>query len=135
MLCIQQIHHSSSNIFIKKNCLGIYFFNLRSVADEVHHQVFRLTSHPSVIIWSGNNENEGALRQNWYGTARNFSLYEDDYVKLYIDTIKAEVLRNAPNKIVNFITSSPTNGLSSDDQGYVAENPADPFFGDGTFSC
>lgn len=94
-----------------------------------------MTSHPSVIVWSGNNENEGALRQNWYGTAGNLSLYEDDYVKLYIDTIKAEVVRNSPNKIVNFITSSPTNGLFSDDEGYVAENPADPLFGDGTFCC
>ena len=29
-------------------------------------QVRRLKHHPSIIVWAGNNENEKALRDNWY---------------------------------------------------------------------
>jgi len=41
--------------------------------------------HPSIIVLSGNNENEKALVQDWYGTGANFSLYKDDYltVRMY----------------------------------------------------
>lgn len=106
----------------------------RSVTDEVFHQVRRLTHHPSVVLWSGNNENEGALRQNWYGTGWNVSLFEKDYVTLYIDTIHEELYWNIPYEKYFFITSSPTNGLLSVEQGYVAENPADQLYGDGIYS-
>jgi beta-galactosidase/beta-glucuronidase len=39
---------------------------LESVSLEVKQQVRRLQHHPSLIIWAGNNENEAALRGNWY---------------------------------------------------------------------
>jgi len=29
-------------------------------------QIRRLKRHPSVVIWSANNENEVALAENWY---------------------------------------------------------------------
>jgi beta-mannosidase len=49
-------------------------------------QVRRLQSHPSIVLWGGNNENEGGL--TWYPEAKaNMNLYVSDYVKLYIDTI------------------------------------------------
>ena len=37
---------------------------LETVSIEIEHQVKRLSSHVSIVLWSGNNENEGAL--NWY---------------------------------------------------------------------
>jgi hypothetical protein len=52
-------------------------FNLRrhtSVRAETVHQARRLASHPSVVIWGGNNENEVALE--WYAeTVANPTLY------------------------------------------------------------
>ena len=38
---------------------------LNMVADEVKQQVRRLQSHPSILVWAGNNENEAALKGNW----------------------------------------------------------------------
>lgn len=101
----------------------------RSVIQEVKHQVLRLQYHPSVILWAGNNENEGALRDNWYGTAYNFTLYKSDYVKLYVNTIKETLFKYDDSR--EFIVSSPTNGIESDEEGYVAKNPGSSFYGDG----
>ncbi|XP_057669222.1 beta-mannosidase-like isoform X1 [Diorhabda carinulata] len=102
---------------------------LKNVVEEVRHQVRRLYSHSSLAVFSGNNENEGALRQNWYNTAQNYSTYYEDYVKLYITTIKSEFLRITHNRGI-FITSSPTNGKKSDSENYVAENPGSSLYGD-----
>jgi beta-mannosidase len=53
---------------------------LENVAAEVTDQVLRLTHHPSIVLWSGNNENQDfALRM---GTA-----YTVDYSKLYDDVV------------------------------------------------
>ena len=41
---------------------------LKSVATEVKQQVRRLQYHSSIAIWAGNNENEAALRGNWYSS-------------------------------------------------------------------
>jgi beta-mannosidase len=50
-------------------------------------QVRRLQSHASIALWAGNNENEVALVGNWYNTDANFTLYKEDYIKLYANTI------------------------------------------------
>ena len=57
-------------------------------ADYIKFQVRRLQHHASIALWAGNNENELALVGNWYGTDNNYTNYVDDYLKLYIDTIK-----------------------------------------------
>lgn len=55
-------------------------------------QVQRLKSHPSIIIWSGNNENEAALATNWFNIpVSQKPLYLKDYVTLYVKNIKAFV--------------------------------------------
>lgn len=52
-------------------------------------QVHRLKSHPSIIIWSGNNENEAALATNWFDIpVSQRPLYLKDYVTLYVDNVK-----------------------------------------------
>lgn len=49
----------------------------------------RLKSHPSVIVWSGNNENEAALATDWFHIpASQRPRYLRDYVRLYVDAIK-----------------------------------------------
>lgn len=65
-----------------------------------------------------------------YGTNTNFSVYADDYVKLYVDTVKMAVLENDDTR--EYLTSSPTNGAKSDEENYIAENPYSAYYGDGT---
>lgn len=95
---------------------------------EVRNQVRRLQHHPSIAVWSGNNENEAALRQNWYKTEKNFTLYKNDYIKLYLNTIKKLVTEEDPLRI--FLMSSPTNGVESEAEGYIAKDPQNERYGD-----
>lgn len=87
---------------------------LDSVALEVEQQVIRLSSHPSIIIWGGNNENEVAL--DWFQKARERrDMYVVDYNKLFIDTV-LRILRKIDGDKGGlqraFVDSSPSNGAS-----------------------
>ncbi|XP_048589787.1 beta-mannosidase isoform X2 [Nematostella vectensis] len=98
------------------------------VKQEVIYQVERLSHHPSVFVWSGNNENEQAIAENWYKTNPKKSFFIAEYVKLYVDTIQSTL------KIMDtsrpYIVSSPSNGLETKREGWVAKNPKSPFWGD-----
>ncbi|KAJ8925684.1 hypothetical protein NQ315_009531 [Exocentrus adspersus] len=102
---------------------------LNNVLDEVRHQVKRLRSHTSIALFSGNNENEGALIDDWYKVRANFTIYKKDYVTLYIDTIKKEFTRLTNSRGI-FVSSSPSNGKETEEEGYVADKPSSTFYGD-----
>uniref|UniRef100_A0A8D1Y6F7 Beta-mannosidase n=1 Tax=Sus scrofa TaxID=9823 RepID=A0A8D1Y6F7_PIG len=56
-------------------------------------KIRRLKSHPSIITWSGNNENEAALMMNWYNVQpSDLPTYINDYVTLYVKNIRKIVL-------------------------------------------
>lgn len=100
-----------------------------SVREEVTQQVRRLKSHPSIITWSGNNENEAALMMGWYDTQPNYShIYISDYVTLYVKNIRTIVLEGDQTR--PFITSSPTNGAKTTAEGWLSPNPYDLNYGD-----
>uniref|UniRef100_A0A669F7X4 Beta-mannosidase n=1 Tax=Oreochromis niloticus TaxID=8128 RepID=A0A669F7X4_ORENI len=102
---------------------------IQTVREEVVQQVQRLKSHPSIIIWSGNNENEAALATDWFDIpASQRPKYIRDYVMLYVDNIKKVVQEEDQSR--PFLVSSPTNGAESEQEGWVAENPYDPHYGD-----
>ncbi|XP_047711537.1 beta-mannosidase isoform X5 [Prionailurus viverrinus] len=102
---------------------------LDSVRAEVAHQIRRLKSHPSIIIWGGNNENEAALMMNWFNIhTSELHTYINDYVVLYVKNIRQIVL--ARDKTRPFIISSPTNGAESIEEGWLSANPYDKNFGD-----
>lgn len=102
---------------------------LRSVDTEVRQQYRRLGRHPSVVIWAANNENEAALRGNWYQTeGALFEQYHRDYVKLYVDTVRAAV--RAEGVTTPVAVSSPSNGAQSEKDDFLAENPYSPLYGD-----
>uniref|UniRef100_A0A669QB31 Beta-mannosidase n=1 Tax=Phasianus colchicus TaxID=9054 RepID=A0A669QB31_PHACC len=105
---------------------------LESVRAEVSHQVRRLKSHPSVVLWSGNNENEAAIASNWFSIPHaDREVYIKDYVMLYVKNIREIVL--AEDKSRPFVVSSPTNGLESIKEGWLSENPYDTHYGDTHF--
>eukprot|EP01060_Flectonema_neradi_P040735 TRINITY_DN9397_c0_g1_i1.p1 TRINITY_DN9397_c0_g1~~TRINITY_DN9397_c0_g1_i1.p1 ORF type:complete len:878 (+),score=162.46 TRINITY_DN9397_c0_g1_i1:393-2636(+) len=90
---------------------------LASVKEEITYQTQRLSNHPSIIVWSANNENEVALIQNWYGyTSPQFNpIYAQMYKQLYWDTIVDTVSEKYPT--IPVLASSPSTGYkeSADD--------------------
>ncbi|XP_041367910.1 beta-mannosidase-like [Gigantopelta aegis] len=101
---------------------------LESVKQELKYQVQRLKHRPSIIVWAGSNENEKALRLNWFNTSVNYTRYYDDYVKLYIDTVRPIVLSEDSTR--EFLSSSPSDGMETERQGWVAKDPGDELYGD-----
>ncbi|KAM9432401.1 beta-mannosidase isoform 1-T1 [Salvelinus alpinus] len=102
---------------------------IETVREEVGQQVRRLKSHPSVIVWSGNNENEAALATDWFGIpVAQQPRYHRDYVTLYVDNIRAIVQKEDGSR--PFLVSSPTNGAESQQEGWVAHDPYDVHYGD-----
>ncbi|NXQ12073.1 MANBA mannosidase, partial [Peucedramus taeniatus] len=105
---------------------------LESVRAEVSHQVRRLKSHPSIILWSGNNENEAAIASNWFSIPYpDIGVYIKDYVTLYVKNIREIVL--SEDKSRPFVASSPTNGLESVKEGWLSRDPYDTHYGDTHF--
>jgi beta-mannosidase len=81
---------------------------LHLVRREVAYQVRRLSSHASLLLFGGNNENESAMR--WFpSAARERDVYLVDYVKLMLDTVRDQLLLEAPG-VMPFVASSPTRG-------------------------
>lgn len=101
---------------------------LNSVKVEVIQNVRRIQYHPSIAIWATNNENEVALRQNWYGTNVNEDVYIEEYKKLYVSVIQPRIAK--VDKWRAILISSPSNGDQSTKEGYISKNPQDPLYGD-----
>lgn len=102
---------------------------LDSVRTEVKFQVRRLQHHPSIAIFATNNENEVALRQDWYGTNSKFREFAIDYRKLYVETVTDEINKNDPSREV--LTSSPSNANYNGDREYgIGMDPQNPHYGD-----
>ena len=103
---------------------------LLNVRNEVLYQVQRLQSHPSIVLWAGNNENEAAVAQNWYAVPPDeIEAVKDDYRKLYLYTVMAAVTEIDPYGSRPFVSSSPSNGIETIREDYIAKNPQDPLFG------
>jgi beta-galactosidase/beta-glucuronidase len=86
---------------------------LDTVTEEIRHQVRRLSFHPSVVIWSANNENEAALG-GWYVETRdNPFRYVVDYEVLYTNTVRQTLLQFDTTR--PYLPSSPSNGIIEED--------------------
>eukprot|EP01059_Diplonema_ambulator_P009137 TRINITY_DN18960_c0_g1_i2.p1 TRINITY_DN18960_c0_g1~~TRINITY_DN18960_c0_g1_i2.p1 ORF type:complete len:603 (+),score=216.68 TRINITY_DN18960_c0_g1_i2:33-1811(+) len=90
---------------------------LSSVEAEITYQVGRLGHHPSIIVWSANNENEAALVQDWYGKTNpnENPVYADMYRDLYWTTILSNISAMDGRPV---LASSPSAGWKE-----TAENP------------
>ncbi|RKO99459.1 hypothetical protein CXG81DRAFT_20452 [Caulochytrium protostelioides] len=96
---------------------------LNNVAAEVSDQVRRLAHHPSIVLWSGNNENEQALVTHWFPECKNNPfLYTVDYDRLYHQVLAPLIAAIDPSR--RYISSSPHCGTISRDpwiERYVPE--------------
>ncbi|KAM9330489.1 beta-mannosidase [Gastrophryne carolinensis] len=102
---------------------------LDTVREEVTHQLRRLKSHPCIIVWSGNNENEAAIASDWFSIPASMKeIYVQDYLTLYIKTIRELILKMDMTR--PFISSSPTNGKQTIKENWLAKNPYDNHYGD-----
>jgi beta-mannosidase len=85
---------------------------IENAYDEIVDVVWSMSSHPSIVIWGGNNENEVAL--GWFSQSNsNRDLYVADYVKLYVDTIYRAIGDVEGHNQRAFVDSSPSNGVIS----------------------
>ncbi|KAK6181474.1 hypothetical protein SNE40_009317 [Patella caerulea] len=95
---------------------------LNTASREVSEQVRRLKRHPSIALWSGNNENEGIV------SGKKDARLRQDYVRLYIDLIMPIVTNE--DKTRPFVPSSPSNGPESKKEGWIANNTRSEYYGD-----
>jgi len=58
----------------------------------------------------------------------DYHRYQADYVKLYVDNIRAIVMTEDTSR--PFVTSSPSNGVKTATEGWIAKDPQSPIFGD-----
>lgn len=66
-----------------------------------------------------------------FGTNSNYTLYYDDFITLYVKTVMAVVQQENPRR--QYLSSSPSNGLDSEREGFVAQDPDSELYGDSKF--
>ncbi|XP_011405906.1 PREDICTED: beta-mannosidase-like [Amphimedon queenslandica] len=91
---------------------------LENVREEVIDNVRRLGYHPSIVLWSGNNENEAGGLKNTQTLV--------DYVALYDFTIRATLWEEDTTR--SYWPASPSNGAEFDvpEMGVYVERWGDP---------
>ncbi|KAL0476295.1 beta-mannosidase [Acrasis kona] len=94
---------------------------LDNVKVEISQQVGRLVNQPSVVMWSGNNENEMVVMTGWF---QPLPRYVADYEKLYIETIRSTLIQKDQSR--PFWPSSPSNGPIVDDGDFYVLDWTDP---------
>jgi beta-mannosidase len=94
---------------------------LDNVSAEVDYQVKRLSSHPSIVLWCGDNELVGAL--NWFDESReNRDRYLVSYDRLN-RTIEVALKKAAPGAL--WWPSSPASGYLDYGDAWHADGSGD----------
>lgn len=96
---------------------------LKSVINEADYQVKRLSSHPSIAVWCGNNEMDEAWH-NW-GWADNYSKHDsatiwNDYQQLFHSILPGIVKKISPE--ISYTSSSPIFGRGNPRSSYEGDN-------------
>jgi len=96
---------------------GTYAFK-QSVAKEAEDQLRRLRNHPSIVLWCGNNETEGALgwngRDKLPGDVRK-QMWED-YITVFSGILARAVERLTPE--TPYWPSSPSSDYEETSEAY-----------------
>lgn len=92
---------------------------LKNVSKEIRYQSKRLSSHPSVVLWCGNNENyEGWYNWGWqkqlgYSAADSTAIWNGN--RQLFETVIPQALKETYGDIgFNYHPSSPANGWGRD---------------------
>jgi len=92
---------------------------LKNVSKEIRYQSKRLSSHPSVVLWCGNNENyEGWYNWGWqkqlgYSVADSTAIWDGN--RQLFETVIPQALKETFGNVhFNYHPSSPTNGWGRD---------------------
>ena len=92
---------------------------LNNVSNEIQFQSQRLSSHPSLVLWCGNNENyEGWFNWGWqkqfgYSAADSAAIWNGN--RQLFETVIPQVLKQTYGNIdFNYHPSSPANGWGRD---------------------
>lgn len=93
---------------------------IANVREEAEYQVKRLRSHPSIVIWCGDNEVAGAV--HWYSNEQTREKFLLNYAKLNWEIGKA-VKSADPERV--FWPSSPCNGPESYGDGWHDDKQGD----------
>jgi beta-mannosidase len=94
---------------------------LDNVSAEVDYQVKRLSSHPSIVLWCGDNELVGAL--NWFDESReNRDRYLVSYDRLN-RTVEVALKKAAPGAV--WWPSSPASGYLDYGDAWHADGSGD----------
>lgn len=101
---------------------------VKNAEEEVKYQIEAISHYPAVFVFSGNNENEAAIRGHWWKTG-NYTENQQvkDYVLLYSRLAKI-VRKLSPS--IPFMMSSPSNGIETEEEGGVAKDPYSVRYGD-----
>ncbi|CEF66024.1 Beta-mannosidase [Strongyloides ratti] len=97
---------------------------IKNVNEEIRQQILRLSHHPSIIIWAGNNENEIGLRKWWNTNKKHY----EEYKIFYINNIKKIVTSIDSSR--PFVISSPSNGIKTEEDDGISLNPMSELYGD-----
>lgn len=65
----------------------------------------------------------------------DYERYRADYIKLYISNIRTVLMTEDTSR--HFVCSSPSNGVETTAEGWIAKHPQSPKFGDSKYlySC
>lgn len=80
---------------------------LESIEAEARYQVRRLSTHPSVGMWCGNNELEVGL-ESWFADSTHIAALESDYRRIFEETLGGVVEEEDPSR--PYWSASPSSG-------------------------
>lgn len=91
---------------------------LNNVREEVKYQVNRLQNHPSIVLWSGNNEVREAISGWGYQKKLNYTTEDslqvwEDYHKIFEEVIPNTLDKTLADDDYVYLASSPTGHAES----------------------
>ncbi|CAH8515663.1 unnamed protein product [Schistosoma turkestanicum] len=112
-----------------------------TVEKEIRRQISRLHYHPSIIVWSTDNEVKQAIANGWYGPPMDFtllSIFKTRFVDSMFNVINDEengqssarrwtVSKYKPRTC---LISSPGNGYRTEKLKGLDPDPDNPLYGD-----